>query len=537
MSLFLAWPRTLRRALFLLLLAALLAPALPQALRAQTGAPPTRNWAISLAVAPGAPDRVLAGSLNAPDPPTIYRSSDGGLIWSAATSGMIANISIAGLVFDPQNARVALAADGGVGYLFRSEDGGANWLELPGIRSQLSESSAIGELYATVENNVTTWYASTRFDGVFRSQDAGNTWTKLDAGLVGEARRVREVTRWRDILWAGTHDGVYSWDTATSQWIRAAAFPAGIIVFSMMSSADTLYAGTGVGIYYGTDGQTWTAAANFPVTIVYDLIDTGRNLVAATEAGLWTGTSGTWQQALVNGAPYSGITYALANTPLAPRTIYAGTELDWVLRSDDEGMTFASIVSMPALDVRSALATPTPTFTPTPPPTNTPTQTPTYTPSPTPTNTPTPTFTPIPTDTPTPTPLPTATNTPTSSPPPTNTPEGGALLPTATLLPTDTPSPTNTPLPTNTPVPPPTQEPTALPAQPTVEVAAAAVEPGAEPPLVVTVAPSALPTSQPINLAGLLRATLPPLFMGLGLVALGLLISAAVSILRGPRDL
>jgi hypothetical protein len=60
--------------------------------------------------------------------------------------------------------------------------------------------------------------------------------------------------------------------------------------------------------------------------------------------------------------------YALANTARAPRTIYAGTADAWVLRSDDEGLTFASVSAMPPLDVRAALATatPTPTFTPTP---------------------------------------------------------------------------------------------------------------------------------------------------------------------------
>ena len=60
--------------------------------------------------------------------------------------------------------------------------------------------------------------------------------------------------------------------------------------------------------------------------------------------------------------------YALANTPRAPRTIYAGAADAWVLRSEDEGLTFAGAGALPPLDVAAALATATPTFTPTPTP-------------------------------------------------------------------------------------------------------------------------------------------------------------------------
>ena len=184
--------------------------------------------------------------------------------------------------------------------------------------------------------------------------------------------------------------------------------------------------------------MSWTVVPNFPSTIVYDLIDTGQRLVAATENGLWVGSGDVWQQPTVNGAAYTGVVYAVANTVKAPRTIYAATADDWVMRSDDEGLTFFPASAMPPLDVAAALATPTPTFTPTPTPTDT------ATPTPTPTDTPTATFTPTPTDTPVPTDTPTATSTATPTETPTETP-----------LPTDTPTATDTPLPTpGTPEPP-----------------------------------------------------------------------------------
>lgn len=514
---------TARRPVLLLavLIVAILAPGF---LLAQGSAPPTRNWAISIAVSPGAPDRVLAGTLNAPDPPTVYRTGDGGLTWTAATSGLPTTISLAALVFDPQNPFLALAGDGGAGLLFRTTDGGATWTELPNLRSQISESSAIGELYATVEGGVSTYYASTRFDGVFRSQDRGDTWTRLDAGLVGEARRVREVVEWRGALYAGTHDGVYRLDAGSSSWVRSSGFPGGVIVFSMTTHNDQLYAGTGVGISYSGDGETWTSAAGFPIAITYDVIDTGRNVVAATEVGLYYGSDATWAGSLVNGAPYANVVYSLANAPQAPRNVFAGTEVDWVLRSDDEGVNFWTVAQMPPLDVNAALATATPTFTPTPPPTDTPTvtpsptETPTFTPSPTPTETPT--FTPLPTDTPTSTPTITPTETPTPKVLTTEEVEATAAAVAASatafaLLPTSTPTPSQTPTAT------PTETPTITPTFTNTPTA--------------TNTPLVTPT--PIDVGKIARTATPPLLLGLGIAAFVLVLIAGIAILRGPRDI
>lgn len=397
--------------------------------QAQSGAAPTRNPAISVVVAPGAPDRALAGTLNAPEPPSVYRTANGGVAWRAADGGLPPSISVAGLAYDPQNASIALAGDGGVGFLFRSNDGGATWQEIANFRPLLSETSAIGEIYAAVENRTSVFYICTRFDGVFRTADNGLTWTKLDAGLVGDARRVRELVTFGDALYAGTHDGLYRLSVGSLVWEKVASFPAGNIVFSVTTDGQTLFAGTGQGLFTSSDGNLWSRAPNFPNTIVYDIVSTGRLLVAATETGLWNGAGDFWRQSTLNGAPYAGVVYAAANTIEAPRTIYVGTANDWVLRSDDEGVTFYSVAGMPALDVRAALATATPTFTSTPTPTDTPTPTNTPTETPTATFTPTPTDTPVPTDTPTPTETPTLT--PSRTPTLTRTPQ-----------PSDTPSPT-----------------------------------------------------------------------------------------------
>jgi hypothetical protein len=564
--------------------------------RAQ-GSFPTRNSPISLAVVPGQPDKVLVGTLNAPDPIHIFRSGDGAVSWTGTGEGILNNVSVAGIAVDPLNPNLILAGDGGFGYMFRSRDGGVTWEELPNFKALLAENAAVGELYAVEENGTTAFYASTRYEGVFRSPNGGDIWQKLDAGLTGEARRVREVVWFKDALYAGTQAGLYRMQQSNPTWEFIPGLPSTLIVFSVWALGDNLYAGTGQGLYVSQDGLTWSLAPNFPPTIVYDLVDTGSRIVAATETGVWVGIGETWQQALVNGAPYNGIVYAVANTPKAPRTIYAAASTDWVMRSDDEGLNFFPAIGMPALDVAAALATPTPTPTNTPTPTDTPTpsptptDTPTATPTATATDTPLPTDTPIPTDTPTATPTATETVPPTMTPTATETPATGSAAPqgglggmvganvnngeessptipleipttapdvppTSEVLtidlptpepPTPTPLPTDTPtlIPTDTPPPPPTQAPAQEAGTQVAVVPGSVVEdtPTTMPQPTATETPppmdTPLPTAtrEPVDVGQLVAVTLPPVFVGAGVLLVFVIIAAGLSLVRGPRDI
>jgi photosystem II stability/assembly factor-like uncharacterized protein len=583
----------LNRALPWVLIAGLLiAWLVPALVLAQTaGVSPTRNTPYSIAVVPGQPDRVLVGTVNAPDVIHVYRTADGAVSWAPSGEGMRQNVSIAGLAIDPKDPNLVLAGDGGFGYMFRSRDGGNTWEELTAFKEQLAENAAVGELYAVEEGGTTVFYASTRYEGVFRTPNGGDIWQKLDGGLLGEARRVREVVMFNEILYAGTHAGLYRLLPSSSTWEFVPGLPNTMIVFSLWTMGDTIFAGTGQGLYTSLDGLTWTVAPNFPPTIVYDMVNTGSRIVAATETGLWTGLGDQWQQSTMNGTPYAGVVYSVGNTPKAPRTIYAGTNFDWVLRSDDEGVTFSGVAAMAPLDVQAALATPTPLPTPSPTPTNTatpsptPTETATATPSPMPTDTPIPTDTPVPTATATETPLPTVTPTSTETETPsapTVAPAGGlgslsATTPDASeetsptisldiptvapaeptsaeVVPLDVPtavSPTATPLPTNTPAPVPTDTPVApvptpVEAVATNEVAMVPVvpptntSPPAETPTETptgTITPLPTATREPIDVAAVVSVSLPPVFVGAGVLLVFVIIAAGLSLVRGPRDI
>ena len=406
----------------LVILAALVALASGQVF-AQSGFVPFSNSIIGLDVSPDDASIVVAGTLNVPVPAGIYRSTDGGHTWSRADIELPADTSVASIRFDPQDANRVLAADGGVGNLFISEDGGQSWRQEFSIGQVLTPNSGIGRLFTRVEDGVTVFYAGSRYDGVVRSVDGGLNWAWYGEGLTGSALRVRAFADKEGALYAGTHDGVWRLTAGSSYWERV-DLPAGIIARGMTISDGRLYVGTfASGLYLSEDGYSWVQDPSFPAgVVIYDVTVSGQTVVVGTNVGLWTQSVPDWTRVTVNGAAYTNPVFRLASSTTFVGVTYAGTEQDGVLRTLDSGESFLSSAQITPLNPAelSRVLTPTPTETPPAADTSTATATPTVTPTPdpgAPTETPTSTATATP-DPNAPAQTPTATSTVTATPDP-----------------------------------------------------------------------------------------------------------------------
>ena len=492
--------RLSRLGLTLVIAAALILPAAGQ-IFAQSGFVPFSNSIIALDVSPDDGSIVLAGTLNVPVPAAIYRSTDGGHTWSRVNVELPADTSVAAIRFDPQDGNRVLAADGGVGNLFISEDGGLNWRQEPSIGQVLTPNSGVGRLFARIEDGQTVFYAGTRFDGVVLSRDGGLSWEWFGNGLTGAALRVRAFVEKDGALYAGTHDGVWRLAPQTSSWQRV-NLPAGIIARGMTIVDGRLYVGTfASGLYLSDDGYNWIQDVSFPAgVVIYDLAISGDQVIVATNVGLWAPSVPDWVRASVNGAAFTNPVYRLASSPTLVGVTYAGTEQDGVLRTIDSGVSFLSSAQITPLDPTELPEQPTPT--PTATPTATETLTPTETPLPTPTPTATATWDPnVPTWTPTATPTATATwdpNVPTWTPTatPTATATWDPSVPTWT--PTATPTATATwdpNVPTWTPTATPTATATWDPSLPTWTPTATPTATATWDPNVPTWTPTATPTA------------------------------------------
>jgi photosystem II stability/assembly factor-like uncharacterized protein len=157
----------------------------------------------ALAVDPKDPNRLYAAVLGHPYGPNpergIYRSTDGGSTWNKVLDKG-PNIGGSDVLIDPTNPSVVYAAlwesrlgpwedgnsyEGTHGGLFKSTDGGDTWHQLtkglPADLVQIQVDIAASEpsrLYATVSTSHADGYASGAGLGIYRSDDAGESWTK-----------------------------------------------------------------------------------------------------------------------------------------------------------------------------------------------------------------------------------------------------------------------------------------------------------------------------------------------------------------------
>jgi uncharacterized protein (TIGR03437 family) len=113
----------------------------------------------------------------------VWRSENGGASWSPLND-FLPNLAVSVLVFEPQNPNVLYAGTGegvfnqdavrGAG-IFKTVDGGTNWLRLPGTAN--ADFYYVNDLVVSSANNQRL-YAATG-TGVWRSLDGGGAWSRV----------------------------------------------------------------------------------------------------------------------------------------------------------------------------------------------------------------------------------------------------------------------------------------------------------------------------------------------------------------------
>ena len=157
----------------------------------------------ALAVDPRDPNRVFAAVLGHPYGPNtergLFRSTDGGATWEKVLY-VDENTGAYDVDIDPANPDVVYATlwqgrqapwedanayGGGNGGIFKSTDGGTTWKKLAdGLPEHVVQAnlaiapSRPARIYALVATSNESEYASGKGQGLYRSDDAGASWTK-----------------------------------------------------------------------------------------------------------------------------------------------------------------------------------------------------------------------------------------------------------------------------------------------------------------------------------------------------------------------
>jgi len=349
------------------------------------------NELVDLSISGLAADPVNWQNLYALTSGGFFRSNDGGKSWTAASKGLIASSQLFDLAIHPAFPNILfLATEDGV---YRSLDYGNNWTKVGADRQRgniLSLAISTQAVYAGFselgfwysEDNGDTWvqggqelvgvpvtalcvsvqspsrlFAGTSVNGVYRSDNRGQSWRPANRGLINSTVRSL-LSRGEQGLLAATASGVQRSDDRGQTW-EAADKGISTNTFIVSLTADPrrperIYAGTwGAGLYRSEDGgRSWQSISTglpreYPVTalVVSYWAETGKEgnlptLYAATEGGgifKSTNQGGNWV------AVNSGLGYwqvlALVEVPGADGLLLAGTS-GGLYRSQDAGKSW-----------------------------------------------------------------------------------------------------------------------------------------------------------------------------------------------------
>ena len=350
----------------------------------------------SLAYDPHNPDRILLGTSSG----QIFESTDRGQSWMRfAHLGDGADYVLDHMIFDPADSRklyvAAWSIERETGELFRSRNGGKSFESLNGMRGKSIRSFAMSASDPKI-------LVAGALDGVFRSEDGGDHWTRISPEGHKDIKNIQSVAidpKNPDVIYAGTWHLAWKTDDGGRAWHQ---IKNGVIddsdVFSLIvdpqqpstvylsacsgiykstsagdlfhkvqgipfsarrtrvlkqdpNHEDVVYAGTTEGLWKTQDaGATWHRATA-PNIIVNDVMidprDSSRVLLATDRSGVLLSTNNAGSFMASNEGFAHRQVRALLDDDRNPNTLYAGMvndkEFGGVFVSHDDGQRWSQL--------------------------------------------------------------------------------------------------------------------------------------------------------------------------------------------------
>ena len=313
------------------------------------------DYTYSLAVNPINPDVVFSGYTRKyfQTEAMVRRSLDGGESWSTALT-VPNSTGITSVAIDPQKPQTIYAgstgasSDGG-GQIYRSSNNGDTWSKL---NSHFTMFTIWGQsqLFGDPEDPSTA-YAATWLAGIWKTTDAGKTWTEL-SGAPKSSTSISINPMDSNVLYAADRTAAKLWKSVDAgvSWVVAADFSAdkAFLLNRVLCEGNSVYTSTfGPGIHNGKlyhspdGGKTWKDITNGIPRSVLDIAVDPSNpesiFVTTHIYGAYHSTDGgkTWSE--MSGFPDIG-GYDIEVDPVSSNILYAaglgGSIPDWVMDDD-----------------------------------------------------------------------------------------------------------------------------------------------------------------------------------------------------------
>jgi photosystem II stability/assembly factor-like uncharacterized protein len=276
----------------------------------------------AITVDPNNPKKLFTSQLVS----TITVSHNGGETWHASDKGYLARAARVVNVDPTDSSRVYAGSFYAAG-LYKSRDGGVTW------QRRLFGSPSVYvwvPVVDPIEPNIV--YAGTQGDGMWKSLDYGDSWTKLVGLTPGTVQGITVDPGNNRRVFVATPQGVFKSEDGGGMWTNVLPRAAWSVTF-VAPDSDVVYATSKMfGVYKSNDrGMNWfdintgitnlTMGRSAPVLVDPENVDI---LYTASEAGggVYKSKDGgaSWYQINVNLADTS--VYGLAMDPERPKTLY-----------------------------------------------------------------------------------------------------------------------------------------------------------------------------------------------------------------------
>ena len=296
----------------------------------------------SIAIDQSSPTTLYAGSIG-----TVYKTADEGQQWTAHTTGLPSDGFVRQLVIDPNDANRVyagvvdrpqeFASVPAIAGVYRSVDAGLTWSRI----SNDPDFQFVGGLYVS-RDEPSVVFAGSKFQGLYRTTGADVQWTPSSDAMSLIVLSIAIDPTDTNILYASTvTSGVFKSTDVGATW-RHIGLEDEVVFHIAVDSTNPsiLYASTGRGPMRSTDaGETWALAGQdnpFVTTIASDPRDRSTLYMGGFDGAFYRSDDAgrTWIRA-VSGLPSANIN-AIAVDP-RDGTIYVGVDSIGVYHSSDGG--------------------------------------------------------------------------------------------------------------------------------------------------------------------------------------------------------
>ena len=261
-----------------------------------------------------------------------WKTTNGGATWTSSAAGLNATW-IRAVAIDPQNTNTVYAATHGYG-AFKSVDAGASWV---GINNGLTDPFVSALMWTAAVPSVL--YAGTE-SGLYRTEDGGASWQAVP-GLYGRVVALAGDPTSPSTLYAAMEPatggaGVFKSTDAGETWTDVGPYEQASSIAVSAASPSTVYVGTWRGVYKSTiGGGDWALMGEELMLgsvhgVAVDPTDASI-VYAATDYGLFRSATGGAEWTLVGNF---GLVISVVLAPSAPSVIYAGTGTGVVVSHD-----------------------------------------------------------------------------------------------------------------------------------------------------------------------------------------------------------